>query len=59
MRIKVNYDKCAGCKACELACSARHYQVYSTKLTRINIVKFEDKVWIYPLFAGSASMLHA
>jgi len=43
MRLKVNYDKCAGCRACELACSAKHYQVYSTKLARISIVKFEDK----------------
>ena len=43
MRIKVNYDKCTGCRACEVACSAKHYKVYSPELSRIKIIKFEDK----------------
>lgn len=43
MRLKVNYDKCSGCRACEIACSAKHYKKYSPELSRIRIVKFEDK----------------
>ena len=43
MRLKVNYEKCAGCRACEVACSAKHYKKYSPELSRIRIVKFEDK----------------
>jgi carbon-monoxide dehydrogenase iron sulfur subunit len=43
VRLKVNYEKCAGCRACEMACSAKHYKKYSPELSRIRIVKFEDK----------------
>lgn len=43
MRLKVNFEKCAGCRACEIACSAFHYKKYSPELSRIRIVKFEDK----------------
>lgn len=43
MRLIVDYEKCAGCRACEMACSAKHYKKYSPELSRIRIVKFEDK----------------
>lgn len=43
MRLKVYFEKCTGCRACELACSAKHYKKYSPELSRIRIIKFEDK----------------
>ncbi len=43
MRLKVHFEKCTGCRACEMACSAKHYKKYSPELSRIRIVKFEEK----------------
>lgn len=43
MRLKINFERCAGCRACEMACSAKHYEKYSPELSRIRIIKFEDK----------------
>jgi Fe-S-cluster-containing hydrogenase component 2 len=49
VRLVINAEKCAGCRSCQVACSAGHYQVYSLTLSRIHIVKFEDKGTDIPL----------
>jgi anaerobic carbon-monoxide dehydrogenase iron sulfur subunit len=36
-------EKCTGCRVCELSCSFKHEGVFSPSLSRIRIVKVEDK----------------
>jgi len=44
----VDAGKCAGCKACEIACSSYHEGKFSPELSRIRIVKIEEYGWDYP-----------
>jgi len=41
--IKVDINKCSGCRTCELICSFHHEGVYAPRLSRIRI-KFKDGV---------------
>ena len=43
MRLKVTPEICAGCRACEMACSAKHADMYSPELARLRIMKFEPE----------------
>ena len=40
-RIFVEYQKCNGCRICELRCSFEHYRVYAPTFARIHIHKNE------------------
>lgn len=42
-------DLCTGCRQCELACSFAHEGVYSPALSRIRLVKFEDRCLSVPV----------
>ncbi len=42
-------QRCTGCKQCELFCSYEHEGVYSPRLARIRVVKFEDKCLSIPV----------
>ncbi|MDW7668841.1 MAG: 4Fe-4S dicluster domain-containing protein [Bacillota bacterium] len=35
--LKINKDKCTGCRACEVACSAAHYNEFNYKRSRIRV----------------------
>ena len=37
----VHYDKCTGCRICELVCSAQHYGRFQPASSRIRVVKHD------------------
>ena len=39
----IYYDKCTGCRICELACSIRHGRSVNPRKARIHIVKLESE----------------
>ena len=39
--LAVDYEKCTGCRLCELVCSVRHEGVSNPARSRIRIVKWE------------------
>ena len=54
--IKVDADKCSGCRACEIACSAFHatpkYSSINPARARIQIIRYPLRdIWM-PVFAG-------
>jgi len=42
-------DLCTGCRLCESACSYQHEGVYSPSLSRIRLVRFEDRCLNVPV----------
>ena len=38
-QLVIDYDKCSGCRTCELECARRHYGVINPALANINIYK--------------------
>lgn len=49
MRLKINKSLCVGCKACEVVCSAYHYNEYNPKRSRIKL-KFKHPLPSQPDF---------
>ena len=50
-RIEIDYAKCHGCRACEMACSLRHVKnTYDPKRSRIRVFQAGDK--FIPVIAG-------
>jgi len=47
--VNANPELCTGCRQCELLCSFAHEEVYSPRLSRIKVVKFEDKCLSIPV----------
>ena len=39
-QLNVDYDKCSGCRLCELACSIKHFGVINPELSRIRVLRF-------------------
>lgn len=56
-KIKVDVDKCTGCRACEMACSAFHalprYSTINPARSRIRVVMDELRDVYVPIRAGS------
>ena len=54
--IKVNADKCTGCRACEVVCSAYHaepkYSIVNPARSRIQVFKREEDDLYVPIRAG-------
>ena len=45
--LKIDHEKCTGCRLCELVCSVRHHHVSNPAKSRIRIVKWEaDGVYV-------------
>jgi Fe-S-cluster-containing dehydrogenase component len=42
-RLIIGVEKCTACRACELACSFTHENVFAPQLSRIRVVRFMDK----------------
>lgn len=40
--IFVDYDKCVGCRICELICSFYHHKTFKQELSAIKVVKFNS-----------------
>jgi len=45
----VNYEKCTGCRLCELVCSVKHEAVSNPSRARINITKWEMEGIMMPM----------
>ncbi len=41
--VLVNPDRCTGCRVCELACSFQHEGIFQPTLSRIRVVKIEER----------------
>jgi Fe-S-cluster-containing hydrogenase component 2 len=51
IRIKINHDKCTGCRLCELICSLHHMEgIFNPKKARIAV--FSEEHIYYPVIAG-------
>jgi benzoyl-CoA reductase subunit BamC len=54
--IKVNTDKCTGCRSCEVACSAFHatpqYSITNPSRSRIHVFRNEIEDEYVPVYAG-------
>ncbi len=47
--LAIDYEKCTGCRNCELACSVAHYNEFSPARARIQVIKQETKNIIAPV----------
>lgn len=47
--IIVNYDKCTGCRQCELVCSVNHTGVSNPSRSRISVIKWEGEGFYLPM----------
>ncbi len=47
--IMIDYEKCTGCRLCELVCSVKHEGVSNPARSRIQIVKWEMKGLYVPM----------
>ncbi len=56
-KIKIDADKCSGCRSCEVICSAFHaepqYSIVNQKRSRIRIYRDEENDLYVPILAGS------
>ena len=50
MKIKINPDKCSGCKLCEIACSLHHTNTVNPERARVKVY-IGDK-YSLPVYAG-------
>ena len=47
--LMINFEKCTGCRQCELVCSVSHEGVSNPSKSRINIVKWESEGLYIPV----------
>jgi anaerobic carbon-monoxide dehydrogenase iron sulfur subunit len=40
--LKIDYEKCTGCRLCELVCAVKHDHVSNPSRSRIRVIKWED-----------------
>ena len=48
----VDFNKCTGCRICELACSAKHEGKFQPSLARLKIVRYDDLALDIPNVCG-------
>ena len=53
--LMVDPGKCTGCRTCEMACSLYHEEKCSPLLSRIRIIKFEDRGVNFPTVCSHCS----
>jgi Fe-S-cluster-containing hydrogenase component 2 len=47
--LKIDYQKCTGCRLCELVCSVSHHGVSNPARSRIKVVKWESEGLYVPV----------
>ena len=47
--LKVDYQKCTGCRLCELVCSVTHDGISNPTRSRVKVIKWEDKGVYVPM----------
>ncbi|HLB27724.1 MAG TPA: 4Fe-4S dicluster domain-containing protein [Dehalococcoidales bacterium] len=48
-QLVIDYEKCTGCRLCEMVCSVKHEGVNNPLRSRINIAKWETKGLMVPM----------
>jgi Fe-S-cluster-containing hydrogenase component 2 len=41
--LRIEHEKCTGCRLCELVCSVRHHHVSNPEKSRIRVIKWESE----------------
>ena len=41
--LKIDYEKCTGCRLCELVCAVKHDRVSNPIRSRIRVIKWESE----------------
>ena len=47
--LKVDYQKCTGCRLCELVCSVSHHGISNPARSRIKVMKWETEGLYIPM----------
>jgi len=47
--LKIDYEKCTGCRLCELVCSVKHDRVSNPMRSRIRVIKWESEGIYVPM----------
>lgn len=47
--LRIDYEKCTGCRLCELVCSVRHDNVSNPERSRIRVIKWETEGVYVPM----------
>jgi carbon-monoxide dehydrogenase iron sulfur subunit len=47
--LKVDFEKCTGCRLCELVCAVKHHNVSNPARSRIRIIKWESEGIYVPM----------
>ena len=47
--LKIDHEKCTGCRLCELVCAVKHHQVSNPAKSRIRVVKWEAEGLYVPM----------
>jgi Fe-S-cluster-containing hydrogenase component 2 len=47
--LKVDYQKCTGCRLCELVCSVSHDGISNPTRSRVKVIKWEDRGVYVPM----------
>ncbi|MBW2366883.1 MAG: 4Fe-4S dicluster domain-containing protein [Deltaproteobacteria bacterium] len=45
----VNYEKCTGCRTCEIACSFSHKKVFNPTKASVHVIKWEEEAKYVPM----------
>lgn len=48
--LNINYEKCTGCRQCELVCSVKHTGASNPTRANVHVVKWEDQGFYLPIF---------
>ena len=52
IKIKIEPEKCTGCRYCEVVCSLQHYDSVSSKNARIHVFSDDTNQMYFPITAG-------
>ena len=45
----IDYEKCTGCRLCELVCAVKHYGISNPARARIKVMKWEQEGVYVPM----------
>jgi len=47
--LRIDHEKCTGCRLCELVCAVKHHQVSNPTKSRIRVIKWESEGVYVPM----------
>jgi len=51
-RVKIDFEKCTGCRSCEAVCSLEHFNVVNPMKSRIRVFNDSDQRVYFPIISG-------